>query len=111
MPATVNVTLSQGDNTTRTWQITSNHTALDLTSATVTAVIKRDQHVDDDDPTAHRITTDTGLTITDPAQGKVKVRIPTQVTAYPGAWYYKIVLQAGDDTEPAICGWITIEDT
>ncbi|WP_326828694.1 hypothetical protein OIE13_22400 [Streptosporangium sp. NBC_01810] len=107
----MNVPLSQGADTSRTWQVTSGDEPANLTSATVTAVIKTNTHVDDDDVAAHTFAEGDGLTIVDAAQGHVRIRIPTAVTQHPGAWYYKIVVEAGEDTEPAIHGWITIMDT
>jgi hypothetical protein len=111
MAQLVNVPLMQGDETSRTWQITSDGEPLDLSNATVAAVIKASAHVDDDDPAAIQRTEDDGITIADAAQGEVTIAIPATVTQYPGAWYYKILRTIEDDTQVAVHGWITITDT
>ncbi|WP_214322074.1 hypothetical protein [Nonomuraea sediminis] len=111
MPSNVNVELSQGDDTARTWQITADSTPLNVSAGTVTAVIKRTQLVDDDDPTAIHRSAGDGLTVVDAAQGKVEIRIPTTVAASPGAWWYKIGLTINGKTEVVIDGWLTVLDT
>jgi hypothetical protein len=107
----VNLTLSQGDDTSRTWQITSSDEAVNLASATITAIIKPSPQVADDASSALSLTEGDGITISDAADGEVTIAIPTEVTESPGAWYYKILIGIGGATEVAIHGWITTTDT
>ena len=112
MASIVNVTLVQGDDTSRTWALTSNASPLNLSGATVEAVIKPSPSVDDDATTGvHTLTEGDGLTITNPTQGQVELEIPTEVTESPGQWYYKIRVTLAGDTETAVWGWIAITDS
>ncbi|MBG0828542.1 hypothetical protein HS041_12260 [Planomonospora sp. ID67723] len=111
MAAIVNVDVPQGADTYRIWQITASDTAVNLTTADVTAVIKPSPHVADNAASAVALSEGDGITITSASEGKVRIDIPTTITESPGAWYYKIILEMSGDTEPAIHGWITITDT
>lgn len=109
--ATVNVALIEDDATSRTFRITSASSALDLSTATVFAVIKTSAAVEDDAASGvYTLTVGSGLTVTDAAQGKVQLDIPAAVTASPGTWFYKIRITLAAQTETAIWGWITISD-
>ncbi|MFI6594976.1 hypothetical protein ACIBHX_01940 [Nonomuraea sp. NPDC050536] len=103
--------MSQRDDTAKQWQITANNLPLNISSGTVTAVIKRDTSIDDDDPTVIQRSEGSGLTIVDAATGKVEIVIPTSVTQYPSSWFYKIDLEIDGRTETVIDGWIQIADT
>lgn len=107
----VNVTLAEGSDVSRTWQITSDSAALNLTSADVTAVIKPSEHYEDDDDLAHQLSEGAGITIVDAAAGTVKLDIPAAVTQAPSAWFYKINVTLAGETDTAIGGWIYIADT
>ncbi|MEO3856205.1 hypothetical protein [Acrocarpospora sp. B8E8] len=110
MASIVNVRLIEGDETSRTWQITTDETPLNLSAVTVTAIIKPHAGVEDDDDTAHHLSEGDGLTVVDAAAGKVKGEIPVAVTQAPGKWLYKIVVDLGDDTETAIWGYMQVAD-
>ncbi len=107
----VSVTIPEGSDASRTWQLTSDGAALDLSGVTVTAVIKPSPAYEDDDTAAHTLTAGQGLTIVDAAAGRVKLTIPAQVTEAPSTWWYKITPSVSGETEPAVGGWITVTDT
>jgi hypothetical protein len=106
----VNVTLIEGDDTSRTWTLTTDGTALNLASADVTAVIKPSEHVADNAATAYTLTEGSGITIVSASAGTVKLDIPTAVTASPSQWFYKIRITLSGETETAVWGWISIVD-
>jgi hypothetical protein len=107
----VNVTLPEGFDGSRTWAITSDDAALNLTTADVTAVIKPTEHYEDDDDLAYPLSEGDGVTIVNAAVGTVKLDIPGAVTAAPSAWFYKINVTLAGETDTAIAGWIYIADT
>ena len=110
MAGIVSVTLIEGDDTSRTWSLTSDGAALNLTSADVTAVIKPTEHVADNAATAYNLTEGSGVTIVSASAGTVKLDIPTAVTASPSQWFYKIRVALSGETETAVWGWISIVD-
>ncbi len=112
MAAWLNVTLTEGSTAvSRTWALTSDDAALNLGSVTVSAVIKPSEHVEDDDASAYVLTVGDGVTIVNPTAGTVRLTIPAAVVEAPSTWLYKILVNASDQTEPAILGWITVTDT
>lgn len=111
MADAVNVTLTEDDTPSRTWQITSAGSALNLASATVVAVIKASPSVEDNAVSGvYTLTAGSGLTIESAATGKVKLDIPAAVMASPSTWFYKIRVTISSSTETAIWGWITVSD-
>lgn len=106
-----NLALAEGDTPLRTWQITQSDQILNLSGLTVVAIIKPSTAVADNAASAHQLTEGDGLTITDAATGRVQLSIPAAVTTSPGSWWYKIRVTSGPNTETAVGGWITIQDT
>ncbi len=100
----------EGDETTRTWQVTSDGEPMNLSTVDVTVIVKAHAGVEDDDEGAHRLTEGDGLTVTDASQGLVKADIPTLVTEAPGQWLYKVLVELGGDTETAIWGYLQVTD-
>lgn len=107
----VNVTIPEGSDVSRTWRLTSDGAALVLSGVTVTAVIKPSERYEDDDESAHTLTAGDGLTVVDATAGTVRLTIPAGVTEAPSAWFYKILASVSGETEPAVMGWIQIQDT
>lgn len=111
MAQAVNVTLIEDDETSRTFQLTTGGTALDLSAVTVTAVIKASPAVADNATSGvYTLTAGDGLTVVDAAAGTVRLDWPAVVTASPGWWFYKIRVTLAAQTETAILGWLTISD-
>lgn len=111
MPTVINLALTEDDNESPTFAITNDAGALDLAGATVVAVIKPSEHVEDNATSAHTLTEGDGITITDAAAGQIRMDIPAAVTESPGFWWYKIRVTVGSATRTAITGWITVADT
>lgn len=111
MADAVTVPLTEDDNPSRTFQLTSAGSILNLTGATVVAIIKASQSVEDNaGPGVYTLTVGSGLTIADAALGKVQLDIPSAVTASPSWWFYKIRVTRNSRTETAITGWICVQD-
>ncbi len=110
MASIVNVTLTEGDDTSRIWNLTTDGSPLNLTSADVTAVIKPSEAYEDDDDAAHVLTEGDGVTIVSASAGTVKVDIPTAVTQAPSQWLYKILVTLAGQTEVAVWGVLWIAD-
>lgn len=110
MPSIVTLPLTEDDAPTPTFQITSGRAPLDLTAATVTAIIKASPSVEDTALGVYTLTSGSGLAVVDAAQGKVRIDIPTAVTASPGWWYYKIRVAFTGAPSTAIVGWISVGD-
>lgn len=110
MPSIVTLPLTEDDTPSRTFRITSAGSALNLSSATVVAVIKPTAATEDDAAGTYTLSLGAGLTVVDASAGTVRLDIPAAVTASPGAWFYKIRITLAAQTETAIWGWITISD-
>ena len=111
MAATVTVNLLEGDDASKTFQITSAGSPLNLTGVTVTALVKASTSVEDDAAGVYNLTEGDGITIVDAATGKVRLTYPDAIVASPSAWYYKIKVTSSGDTQTAIHGWVTVQDT
>lgn len=112
MASIINLTLTEDDDETPTFAITDASGPLNLTSADVRAYIKLNPSVEDNAASGvYTLTEGSGITVTDAAQGRIEVAIPSAVTASPGFWWYKIRVTVGSATRTAIEGWITIRDT
>jgi hypothetical protein len=107
----IQVNLLEGDDESRTFQITSGGSAMNISAVTVTALIKASVSVEDDAVGVTNLTVGDGLTIMDAAAGKVRMAFPDDVVASPSTWYYKIKLTVSGDTRTAIHGWIAVQDT
>lgn len=111
MPDTVNLTLTEDDDGSATFQITSGGDALNIASADVFAVIKASQHVEDDASSGvYTLTEGSGVTIVNAATGTVRLDFPEAVTESPSIWFYKIRVDSAGDTLTAIWGWISVAD-
>jgi hypothetical protein len=110
MPDTINITLTEDDNNSATFTITSGGDPLGLASADVFAIVKPDQHVEDDAATAHELTEGDGVTIVDAVEGTVTLDFPEAVTESPGSWFYKIRVTQASATRTAVWGWLNILD-
>lgn len=110
MASIVNLTLTEGDDTSRTWNLTSDGSQLNLASADVTAVIKPSEAYEDDDDAAHLLTEGNGVTIVSASAGTVKLDIPTAVTQAPSQWLYKILVALSGQTEVAVWGTLWVAD-
>ncbi|MFF4417078.1 hypothetical protein ACFYY8_31545 [Streptosporangium sp. NPDC001559] len=111
MAQAVNVTLTEDDETSRTFQLTTGGTALNLSAAIVTAIVKASPAVEDNAASGvYTLTAGDGLAIVDAAAGTVRLDWPAAVTASPGWWFYKIRVTLAAQTETAILGWIAILD-
>ncbi|MGS2645855.1 hypothetical protein [Streptosporangium sp. G12] len=110
MPDAINITLTEDDDDSATFVITTGGIPLGLGSAEVFAVIKPTQHVEDDAPTAYLLEEGDGLTIVDAGESTVRLDFPDAVMGSPSTWFYKIRVTAGSSTRTAIWGWLTISD-
>ncbi|GAA0853439.1 hypothetical protein ACFQVD_26540 [Streptosporangium amethystogenes subsp. fukuiense] len=110
MSDAINVTLTEDDDGLATFVITSDGAPLGLGAATVFAIVKPTQHVEDDALSAHRLEQGDGVTIVDAAAGTVRLDFPQVVMESPSTWFYKIRVTAGGKTRTAIWGWLTISD-
>lgn len=110
MPSIITLPVTEDDEPTPTFQITSGGTPLDLTAATVTAIIKASPSVEDTALGVYTLASGSGLAVTDAAQGKVRLDIPAAITASPGWWYYKIRVSHTAKPMTAIEGWIPVGD-
>ncbi|WP_157253196.1 hypothetical protein [Nonomuraea typhae] len=107
----VNVDLTEDDDEGPIFRITGDGAALNLTGATVVAIIKASQHVEDDASSGvYTLTSGSGLTVTSPTQGLVQLTIPDAVTESPSIWFYKIRVTSGSPatTKTAIAGWLSV---
>jgi hypothetical protein len=111
VPDIVNLTLTEDDDGSATFQITSGGTALNLTSADVIAVVKASQQVEDDASSGvYTLTEGDGVTIVSATTGTVKLDFPAAVTESPSVWFYKVRVEASGETLTAIWGWISVQD-
>lgn len=115
MPGIINLTLTEDDDEQATFLITDDAgDVLGLTGATVSAVVKASQHVEDDAATGvFTLTEGSGVTIDDAAAGQVTLDFPSGVTESPSVWFYKIRVTRGEPpkTKTAIEGWLSVADT
>lgn len=112
MPDIVNLTLTEDDDGSATFQITSGGSALDVTSADVFAIIKASPQVEDDASSGvYTLTEGDGVTIVNATTGTVRLDFPDAVTESPGVWFYKIRVTSAGDTLTAIWGWINVQDS
>ncbi|MFB9681232.1 hypothetical protein [Streptosporangium vulgare] len=110
MPDAINITLTEDDDGAATFSITSDGSLFDLSSATVFAIVKPTQHVEDDDDTAHLLEQGDGVTVVDAGEGTVRLDFPDAVMGSPSTWFYKIRVTVASKTRTAIWGWLTISD-
>lgn len=114
MPGIVNLTLTEDDDESPSFRITDDAgAALGLVGATVTAVVKASQHVEDDAATGVFIlTVGDGVTIDDAAAGEITLDLPSAVTESPSIWFYKVRVRRGSPpkTKTAIEGWLSTAD-
>lgn len=110
MASIVNVTRVEGDDTPETWAITSDADPLNLSSADVVVVIKPNEHYEDDDEAAYRLTEGAGVTIVDAAAGTVRAELPDAVIEAPSRWLYKVIVTSAGQTATAIWGNLWIAD-
>ncbi|MFC4006623.1 hypothetical protein ACFOY2_05285 [Nonomuraea purpurea] len=110
MPDTINITLTEDDDNSATFTITSGGDPLGLASADVFAIVKPDQHVEDDAATAYELTEGDGVAILDAAPGSVRLDFPDAVAESPGSWFYKIRVTQGGTTRTAVVGWLSVSD-
>ncbi len=106
----IQVNLLEGDDESRTFQITSGGSPMNIGSVTVTALIKASTSVEDDAAGVTHLSVGDGITVVDASTGKVRVTFPDAVLASPSNWYYKIKLTVSGDTRTAIHGWIAVSD-
>jgi hypothetical protein len=106
-----NFDVAEGFSGKRTFEITSDGSEMNLSTAAVTVVFKPSEAVEDDDDLAHVLTEGDGVTVTDPSAGLVEVEIPEVLTQAPLAWFYKVdVAVSGQGSDTAVAGWMTVQD-
>lgn len=89
-----------------TFALTYAGKLLDLTSYTVSVVVKGSQAAADNTGTTY--TTSSGLTVLSARAGRVRLTIPSSATGTPGSSWYRVDVANGQGSFSAMCGALTL---